>query len=216
MRQRQNHRGAASRTTSLAPSARQRPPRLPRRWEARGRRGHRRRGRRHRGGCTPPRCDCRRRRSPPPQLVAKLVTETCGGARRVEDAMRLHLSVEVGSVRGRLLGIEGLFATISAASSSLGNCSRAASLNLTHVARTAPLFIAAPPARSRLLSAKGQREGSGGKKRLEDRDVDGKRTLGVGLALPRGAGPPVRILPRRGGHRSASLFIGLASAPIDF
>jgi hypothetical protein len=36
------------------------------------------------------------------------------------------------------------------------------------------------------------------------------------LALPRGAGTPDRILPRRGRHGSAGLFIGLSPAAVGF
>jgi hypothetical protein len=43
-----------------------------------------------------------------PQLLAKLAPETRRGARRVEDALLLHLRVPIGGARGRLLGIEEL------------------------------------------------------------------------------------------------------------
>jgi hypothetical protein len=38
----------------------------------------------------------------------KLVPETRRGARHVDDALRLHLRIQVGGVRGRLLGVEEL------------------------------------------------------------------------------------------------------------
>jgi hypothetical protein len=84
-----------------------------------------------------------------------------------------------------------------------------------------PLFIAASPAGSRLLGGKQWwDEGGGkhpaGKKRREAPDFAGKQALGVDLELPRAAGAPDRILPRRGQHGNAGSFIGLASVPAGF
>jgi hypothetical protein len=46
--------------------------------------------------------------------------------------------------------------------------------------------------------------------------VAGKLARGIDLALPRGAGAPNRILPRRGRHGSADSFIGLVPAQTSF
>jgi hypothetical protein len=61
-----------------------------------------------------------------------------------------------------------------------------------------------------------RREVSGGRIRRESGGVAGKGAPGVGLALPRDAGAPNRILPHRGRHGSAGSFIGLAHAPARF
>jgi hypothetical protein len=51
------------------------------------------------------------------------------------------------------------------------------------------------------------------KNRRKSGGVTGKGGPGVGLALPRAAGAPDRILPHGGWHGSADSFIVLAHAP---